>query len=66
METNSLETTLNTRAVKELRSILASRNVDYSECIEKSELVAKVISTMEQEPLGMNPYFIPSRFSLQC
>lgn len=52
MEANSLESTLSTRGVKELRSILAARNVDYSECIEKSELVTKVLATQDKEQLG--------------
>jgi phospholipase/carboxylesterase len=49
METN--ESVFSSKGVKELRSILQGRNVDYSDCIEKSELVARVLETMDKEPL---------------
>jgi len=43
-----------TMAVKELRAILQARNVDYSECIEKCDLVKKIHETADKDPLTIS------------
>lgn len=41
-----------TKSVKELRAILQRRKVDCSDCLEKSDLVARIRETMDKEPKG--------------
>jgi hypothetical protein len=43
---------LNSLTTKELKVMLAERKVDYSDCVEKSDLVAKIIETQ-----GINLHF---------
>jgi len=42
---------LNGKSVRELRAILNVRGVSYSECIEKSDLIQRILDTTNLEPL---------------
>jgi hypothetical protein len=63
VETNT-EETLRTKPVGELRRILDGRKVDYSDCLEKSELIQRVLSTevavavnAPEEPKGAHDHY---------
>lgn len=44
------EESLRTKSVGELRRILDERKVDYSDCLEKSEIIQRVLSTEVAAP----------------
>lgn len=43
--------------VSELKRILEERNVSYKDCLEKSELIARAVSTEHLQPQRTYPYY---------
>jgi len=45
-----MDVDLNSKSVRELKTLLDSRGVDYTDCVEKSDLIRKVMDTASLEP----------------